>query len=131
MSVNEKTTDFCGCHFIETQKKRMTITTESGSEIACAVIGIFHTPGCSARAHISSGKGSEEKEAGRQTEGQDYIVLIPEDGSTDGKGFLFRFSDPDGNSPVLSGISTDGEYRYASSVFDYLRNNIDINEDDG
>lgn len=86
------------CHFIDTDKQTITLTTDDGADLLCSIVRIFHTPG------------------------QDYIVLIPEDGSSDGQGFLFRFALNKDGSPDLSNIPTDEEYSHASAVFDELQN---------
>ncbi len=102
--MNENITE--NCNFIETEKETLTLTTDDGREVLCRIIRIFHTPE------------------------SDYIVLLPDDDSTDGSGYLFRFAIlPDG-SPELSNIETDEEYEHASLIFNRLNESFRLEEDE-
>lgn len=92
------------CSLIETDKTALTMTTDDGSDIRCSIIRIFHTP-----AH-------------------DYIVLMPEDGSTHGTGYLLRFSIDEDGMPLLENISDDAEYAAASTVFEALTADFSFDE---
>ena len=99
-----KNTDLTGCRIIDTDKTALTMTTDDGKDIRCSIVRIF------------------------DLRGQKYIVLIPEDGSTEGSGYLLRFDiSPDG-MPVLENIPTDEEYGLASEVFTALNETLELTE---
>lgn len=94
-----------GCALIETDKDHLTLTTDDGRDLLCSIVGIFRTPE------------------------QSYIVLIPEDGSTQGKGYLMRFALTDDGMPDLAAIEDDAEYAKASDIFLSLTGRIHIEEE--
>nr|WP_051527025.1 DUF1292 domain-containing protein [[Eubacterium] cellulosolvens] len=100
--MNEINTE--GCALIETDKDHLTLTTEDGRDLLCSIVGIFRTPERS------------------------YIVLIPEDGSTKGKGYLMRFALTGDGMPDLTVIEDDAEYEKASKIFLALTGRISIEE---
>lgn len=73
--------------------ERITIQTEEGREVSCKILTIFSV---------------KEKQ---------YIVILPEDGSSDGKGYLFRLYIEQDGSPRLEKIRDDREYQDVSAVF--------------
>ena len=95
-----------GCSFIETEKQSLTLTYEDGRDVRCTIVRIFQTP--------------EQK----------YIVLIPEDGSTEGTAFLYHFDLDDGGAPLVTQIESEEEYGEASDIFDALTKNIDLTEEE-
>lgn len=95
-----------GCSFIETEKESLTLTYEDGREVRCTIVRIFQMPK------------------------QKYIVLIPEDGSTEGTAYLYHFDLDDDGAPLVTKIDSDEEYREASEVFDAMTKNIDLTEDE-
>ncbi len=97
-------TDLTGCRIIDTDKTALTMTTDDGKDIRCSIVRIFETP------------------AGQ------YIVLIPEDGSTEGSGYLFRFAIDEEGMPVLDNITDDAEYTHASAIFEALNQNIEFSD---
>ncbi|MCC6094465.1 MAG: DUF1292 domain-containing protein [Eubacterium sp.] len=95
-----------GCSFIETDKDSLTLTCADGHEVRCSIVRIFQMPGAQ------------------------YIVLIPEDGSTKGKAYLYHFAlDADG-APLVTEIESDAEYERASAVFQAMTNDIDFSEEE-
>lgn len=94
------------CSLIETDKTSLTMTTDDGSDIRCSIIRIFHTPA------------------------QDYIVLMPEDGSTHGTGYLLRFAIDTDGMPLLENIPDEEEYAAASEVFHALTADFSFEEND-
>jgi hypothetical protein len=93
-----------GCRLIDLGKDHLTLTTEDERELPCSIVGAFETP-----EHT-------------------YIVLIPEDGSTEGRGYLMRFSLTEDGMPDLTVIADDGEYETASGIFRTLTGKIQIEE---
>lgn len=76
----------------------MTLTLEDGSEIECAIIGVFDV---------------EEKE---------YIALIPVNDieSEGGEVYLYGFKELEDGQPDLSTIESDEEYEKVATEFDKL-----------
>jgi hypothetical protein len=93
-----------GCRLIDLGKDHLTLTTEDERELPCSIVGAFETP-----EHT-------------------YIVLIPEDGSTEGRGYLMRFSLTEDGMPDLTVIADDSEYETASGIFRTLTGKIQIEE---
>jgi uncharacterized protein YrzB (UPF0473 family) len=81
---------------IETEKDSLTIYLDDGREMPCQIVMIF------------------------RINDQKYIVLIPDDSSSDGKGFLMRFDIDGSGAPVVENIGDDDEYSRASSAFHKL-----------
>lgn len=81
---------------IETDKERISIQLEDGAEVSCQIVMIF------------------------RINDQKYIVLIPEGDTSDGKGYLLRFSLDSEGGPVLDNIENEEEYAHASEVFHQL-----------
>ena len=84
----------------EEQLEMITLNMEDGSEVNCAVLGIF------------------------EVEEQDYIALLPIDEemleSDESNGFIFRYSEDEDGCPVLEGIEDDDEFEMVSSVLDEI-----------
>lgn len=78
---------------IKTDKEQVTILTDDERELTCQIIMIF------------------------RINDQKYIVLVPEDGSSAGNGFLMRFSLDEEGGPVVDKIEDNTEYEHASSAF--------------
>ncbi|MEE0955025.1 MAG: DUF1292 domain-containing protein [Eubacterium sp.] len=89
---------------MENEHTSITITTEDDRQVVCRILKIF------------------------DIDGQQYIVVIPEDGSTEGRGFLFRLFIEEDGSPRLEKIEDDREFAAASSVFSEFIENIDLTE---
>lgn len=90
--------------YMENEHTSITITTEDDRQVVCRILKIF------------------------DIDGQQYIVVIPEDGSTEGRGFLFRLFIEEDGSPRLEKIEDDREFAAASSVFSEFIENIDLTE---
>lgn len=89
---------------MEKEHTSITITTDDDRQVICQIVKIF------------------------EAEGQQYIVVIPDDGSTEGKGYLFRlFIEKDG-SPRLEKIEDDREFASASAAFSAFMKNVDLTE---
>lgn len=93
----------CGCNCgdddcCDDDFEIMTLTLEDGTEIECAIIGIFPV---------------EEKE---------YIALIPVDDidSEDGEVFLYGVEETEDGELDLISIESDEEYDAVAKVFDEL-----------
>lgn len=86
----------------------MTLTLEDGTEVECAIIGIFPV---------------EEKE---------YIALIPvaEMDSEDAEIFLYGFEELEDGEIELIAIESDEEYETVTKVFDELMEEEYDDEDD-
>ncbi|MGN0361226.1 MAG: DUF1292 domain-containing protein [Bilifractor sp.] len=93
-----------GCSFVETDKESLTLTCADGRQVRCTIVRIFRTPGA------------------------EYIVLIPEDGSTKGKAYLYHFALDAGGSPLVTEIESDAEYEKASAIFQEMVKDIDYSE---
>ncbi len=101
----------CGgdCHDHEHDDfETMTLTLEDGTEVECAIIGIFPV---------------EEKE---------YIALIPVDemDSEDAEIFLYGFEELEDGEIELIAIESDEEYEAVTKVFDELMEEEYDDEDD-
>lgn len=83
---------------LETDKERLTMQLEDGSEITCQIVMIF----C--------------------INDQKYIILLPEGSTSQGKGYLMRFAIDEEGGPVLDRIESEDEYAHASEVFRRLYN---------
>lgn len=81
---------------VDTDKERITIQLENGSEVFCQIVMIF------------------------RINDQKYIVLIPEGNSSNGKGYLMRFALDDEGGPVIDNVESEDEYNHASEVFHRL-----------
>lgn len=93
----------CGCNnddddCCDDDFEIMTLTLEDGSEIECAVIGVFPV---------------DEKE---------YISLIPVNDidSEDGEIYLYGFKESEDGEVDLISIESDEEYEKVAKVFDNL-----------
>lgn len=88
----------CGDDCCDDDFEIMTLTLEDGTEIECAIIGIFPV---------------EEKE---------YIALIPVDDidSEDGEVFLYGVEETEDGELDLLSIESDEEYDQVAKVFDEL-----------
>lgn len=85
----------------------VTLTLEDDTELECAVLTIYP-----AGAHK-------------------YIALLPldENGENhDGEVFLYRFSQEEGQQPVLENILDDEEYDIAADAFDELLDKAEYDE---
>lgn len=89
---------------MENEHTSITITTDDDSQVVCQILKIF------------------------ELEGQQYLVVIPEDGSTQGKGFLFRLFIEEDGSPRLEKIEDDQEYEKASAAFGEFMKHVDLTE---
>ena len=99
-----KNTDLTGCRIIDTDKTALTMTTDEGNDIRCSIVRIF------------------------AIDDQQYIVLLPEDGSTEGSGYLLRFALSPEGMPLLENIPDDEEYARAAEVFSALNETIEFSE---
>ncbi len=95
----------CDCH---DDFETMTLTLEDGTEVECAIIGVFPV---------------EEKE---------YIALIPVDelDSEDAEIFLYGFEELEDGQIELIAIESDEEYETVTKVFDELMEEEYDDEDD-
>lgn len=85
----------------------ITLTLDDDSELVCAVITIYPAGG------------------------RKYIALLPldENGENhDGEVFLYRFSQAEGQQPVLENIPDDDEYDLAADAFDELLDSAEYDE---
>ena len=85
----------------------VTLTLDDDTELECAVLTIY--------------PAGEHK----------YIALLPldENGENhDGEVYLYRFSQEDGQQPVLENILDDDEYDIAADAFDELLDNAEYDE---
>ncbi len=85
----------------------VTITLEDDSEVECQVLTIF------------------------EVEGQDYIVLIPEDeiDSEEGEIYIYRYFEDEDGEPGLDNIESEEEFEMVSDVFDQLVEDGEFDED--
>ena len=103
----------CGCNCgdedcCDDDFEIMTLTLEDGTEIECAIIGIFPV---------------EEKE---------YIALIPVEDidSEDGEVFLYGVTETEDGELDLISIESDEEYNLVAKVFDELMEEEYADEDE-
>ncbi|MBS6195269.1 MAG: DUF1292 domain-containing protein [Clostridiales bacterium] len=85
----------------------VTLTLDDDTELECAVLTIY--------------PAGDHK----------YIALLPldENGENqDGEVFLYRFSQADGEQPVLENILDDDEYDLAADAFDELLDSAEYDE---
>lgn len=85
----------------------VTLTLDDDTELECAVLTIY--------------PAGEHK----------YIALLPldENGENhDGEVFLYRFSQEEGDQPVLENILDDDEYDIAADAFDELLDKAEYDE---
>lgn len=85
----------------------VTLTLDDDTELECAVLTIF--------------PAGEHK----------YIALLPldENGENhDGEVYLYRFSQEEGQQPVLENIMDDDEYDIAADAFDELLDKAEYDE---
>lgn len=85
----------------------VTLTLDDDTELECAVLTIY--------------PAGEHK----------YIALLPldENGENqDGEVFLYRFSQEEGEQPVLENILDDDEYDIAADAFDELLDSAEYDE---
>ncbi|MCR5430816.1 MAG: DUF1292 domain-containing protein [Eubacterium sp.] len=85
----------------------VTLELEDGSEVETQVITIF------------------------EVEGQDYIVLIPEDqvDSEEGEVYIYRYLESDDGEPGLDNIETQEEFDMVSEIFDQLVEDGEFDEE--
>lgn len=85
----------------------VTLELEDGSEIETQVITIF------------------------EVEGQDYIVLIPEDQveEEEGEVYIYRYFESEDGEPGLDNIESQEEFDMASEVFDQLVEDGEFDEE--
>lgn len=79
----------CGCGHDHGEMETITLQTEDGEDVTCAVIGTF------------------------DVEGKEYIALLPEDGE---EVYIYSFKE-DGDNVQLDRIETDEEYNKVGAVF--------------
>lgn len=85
----------------------VTLTLDDDTELECAVLTIF------------------------PADGNKYIALLPldENGENhDGEVYLYRFSQEEGQQPVLDNIMDDDEYDMAADAFDELLDKAEYDE---
>ncbi len=88
----------CGMDF-SMPNGTITLTLDNDTEVVCAVLTIY--------------------QAGEHS----YIALLPldENGENhDGEVYLYRFSQEEGQQPVLENIYDDAEYEIAADAFDAM-----------
>ena len=85
----------------------VTLELEDGTEVETQVITIF------------------------EVEGQDYIVLIPEDQveSEEGEVYIYRYFESDDGEPGLDNIETKEEFDMVSEVFDQIVEDGEFDEE--
>ena len=85
----------------------VTLELEDGTEVETQVITIF------------------------EVEGQDYIVLIPEDQveSEEGEVYIYRYFESDDGEPGLDNIETQEEFDMVSEVFDQIVEDGEFDEE--
>ena len=85
----------------------VTLELEDGSEVETQVITIF------------------------EVEGQDYIVLIPEDQveEEEGEVYIYRYFESDDGEPGLDNIETQEEFDMVSEIFDQLVEDGEFDEE--
>ena len=66
-----------------------------------------------------------------EVEGQDYIVLIPEDeiDSEEGEIYIYRYFEDEDGEPGLDNIESEEEFEMVSDVFDQLVEDGEFDED--
>ena len=88
----------CGMDF-NMPNGTITLTLDNDTEVVCAVLTIYPAGG------------------------REYIALLPldENGENhDGEVYLYRFSQEEGQQPVLENIYDDAEYDIAADAFDAM-----------
>ena len=85
----------------------VTLELEDGTEIETQVITIF------------------------EVEGQDYIVLIPEDQveEEEGEVYIYRYFESEDGEPGLDNIETEEEFEMVSEIFDQLVEDGEFDEE--
>lgn len=85
----------------------VTLELEDGTEVETQVITIF------------------------EVEGQDYIVLIPEDQveSEEGEVYIYRYFESDDGEPGLDNIETQEEFDMVSEIFDQIVEDGEFDEE--
>lgn len=85
----------------------VTLTLEDDSEVECLVLTIF------------------------EVEGQDYIVLLPEDDADaeEGEVFIYRYFEDEEGNPGLDNIESEEEFNMVSEVFDQIVEDGEYDED--
>lgn len=81
---------------VEEGNVSVTITLEDDSVIECVVLSIF-----------SAGD-------------REYIAVMSEDDSDEGRVYLYRYSETSEGEPELTNIETDEEYELVADAFDEL-----------
>ncbi len=96
----------CGTDF-ENHNATVTLTLDDDTELVCAVLTIYPAGG------------------------RKYIALLPLDENgenSDGEVYLYRFSQEEGQQPVLENIPDDDEYDLAADAFDELLDSAEYEE---
>ena len=85
----------------------VTLELEDGTEIETQVITIF------------------------EVDGQDYIVLIPEDqvDEEEGEVYIYRYYESEDGEPGLDNIETQEEFDKASEIFDQIVEDGEFDEE--
>ncbi len=85
----------------------VTLELEDGSEVETQVITIF------------------------EVEGQDYIVLIPEDqvDEEEGEVYIYRYFESEDGEPGLDNIETQDEFDMVSEIFDQIVEDGEFDEE--
>ena len=85
----------------------VTLELEDGTEIETQVITIF------------------------EVDGQDYIVLIPEDqvDEEEGEVYIYRYFESEDGEPGLDNIETQEEFDKASEIFDQIVEDGEFDEE--
>ena len=81
--------DGCGCGHDHGEMETLTLQTEDGEDVTCAVIGTF------------------------DVEGKEYIALLPETGEDV---YIYSYTE-DGDNVQLDRIETDEEYNKVGAIF--------------
>lgn len=84
----------------------LTLTLDDDTTLECEVIGIF------------------------ETEGQDYIALIPVEDDEESEVYIYRYSEDAEGNPVLDNIESDEEFEKAGAAFDELLDSLEFDEEE-
>lgn len=102
---HEHDEDCCCGHDHDVQY--MTLQTEDGQEMKCAVIGIFEV---------------------EEIEGKEYIVLVPEDSE---EALIYQYIEKDGEEGFeITNIESDEEFEIVENAFMEMLEDEDWDEED-
>lgn len=94
----------CGCHGEEDLEMTVTLTLDNDTEVECAVEVIF------------------------PVNGQEYIALVPLDGSSDGQAYIYRFKQLGEEDMEIENIESDEEFEMVADAYDELLDDAEFDE---